>query len=257
MAFTETIVGTMLDVQAIAQALNTAFQQTGLGCAATYTAAADYEASYAAGNGKFEVATTGENPHTIASYEHTAAYQMTGTIIFASSSSVATTSGSATSSFGTVSRVYAIGRSVLLVLGRSLSDIQQQIVSAMLFTVSNSGEVIATRTALTIATSTTPTATAHFPATFNSWLSACSYSDEQASYAAMFNAAGTAGTLSAFYRGNFLTPFPMFTQSNEPQYLADVFLCSVCQYYDKPTYAEVSGKRYLFLAYIAILDEDA
>lgn len=257
MAFSETIVGTMLDVQAISQALNTAFQQTGLGCAATYTAAADYEASYASGNGKFEVATTGETPHTIARYEHTTAYQMTGTVIFESGSSSSTTGGSATNSFGTVSRVYAIGRSVLLVLGRQSADIQQQIVGAMLFTVSNSGEVVATRTALTISTSTTPSATSHFPATFNSWLSACGYSDAQAQYAAMFTAAGTGGNLSAFYRVNFLTPFPMFTQTNEPQYLADVFICSVCQYYDKPTYAEVSGKRYLFLAYIAILDEIA
>lgn len=257
MAFSETIVGTMLDVQAIAQALNAAFQQTGLGCAATYTAAADYEASYASGNGKFEIATTGENPHTIARYEHTHAYQMTGTVIFAGNSSSATTGGDATSAFGTVSRVYAIGRSVMLVLGRSLADIQQQIVGAMLFTVSNSGEIIATRTALSISTSTTPTATAHFPATFNSWLSACGYSDAQAQYAAMFTAAGTAGNLSAFYRGNFMTPFPMFTQTNEPEYLADVFICSVCQYYDKPTYAEVNGKRYLFLAHIAILDDVA
>lgn len=257
MAFSETIVGTMLDVQAIAQALNTAFQQTGLGCTATYTAAADYEASYAAGNGKFEVATTGETPHTIARYEHTAAYQMTGTVIFAGNSSSSTTSGNASSAFTTVSRVYAIGRSVMLVLGRQFADIQQQIVGAMLFTVSNSGEVVATRTALTISTSTTPSATAHFPATFNSWLSACSYSDEQSEFVAMFNAAGTAGNLSAFYRGNFMAPFPMFTQTNEPQYLADVFLCSVCQYYEKPTYAEVSGKRYLFLAHIAILDDVA
>lgn len=249
MAYSESLVANNFQMQTISDALNTAFTAAGLPLESRFIPAS--ETSYTSGNGGFEIYDTSEEPALkIAGLVHSSSYGYTPSVNGAEWSYSQPFTGVAAAASGPVI-VFVCGKCVYLSIGYNTTN--QRYSGGMIFALDTNNQVCVGY----IPISLTSSSSSQFPSQLRTWHRIANPRDVQGQYAANETVAPPLGVGAApYYKGNFMCNMPVFSQTQEPNYLQNVYCCTVCQYYDKPTYADAGGEKYLFMGYFAIKDTE-
>lgn len=246
MAHSETYLGTFSQMQTIVETINELCTGAGIDISASYVTPED--AGYSAGCGGIEFSHDG---NVIAKIDNASASNMAlrsygETWSITSSGSM----GSQSALAENILSAFICGKTLVITRGVGTTNAQKY-GGGIIFAESKNGKMCV------IVTQTGTASTTTFPGMFNSAFGVAEYDDNQGEFAELKTLNGLTGVQAyPYYRGNFMYNYPIFTQTNDPNYFPDVYVCGVCQYYDKPTYADAGGEKYLFFGHIAIKDTE-